>query len=152
MLGIYILITIFSQLSAGNLWLDAQPPTKIMASVEKLNGLTEGAEVISEGKVVGKVTAITGEDSGRQFEVDLEISSKYSRFLKDGTVALILPKLTSQKELSTSVVKLLVPPTSDLTADTLKDGQSIIGYSSFVEFWSADFSKEGQKSNLFQAS
>ncbi len=146
MIGIYLLVNIFAQLSPFTAWIDTvSGPTQIEVSFDRLNGIKLGAPVLANGQLVGKVTKIIAEDEDadavqvkdakdhKSFSVEVTMAARHRSALKDGTVALIAAPLSVSRNKPEAVLELFRPLKD--TATPLKVGSKIPGFASFEEFW-----------------
>ena len=159
MIGIYFLVSILTQFAPQNLWLLDQSPSEISVEFQDIKNMKIGAAVLAEGELIGSVseintldksstglpTAALGKDS---FEVKIKIAPHHRALLKRGTIALIKTPYSISRSTPEIVVELLIP--QNASSPNLRDGEILVGYSSFEEFWSADFSKRGIDNNAFQ--
>jgi len=131
-------------------------PDYLSVSFEKLNGVKVGAAVVTEGQLVGAVSDIRIPESSEsktsitRYEVLLKITPRHRQLIRKGTVALIASQLTAMNTQPETVVELLVPRSERLPV--LRSGEKILGYSSYEEFWSSDFTKLGMEASLFHPS
>ncbi|MCB0322801.1 MAG: hypothetical protein KDD69_04475 [Bdellovibrionales bacterium] len=164
MIGIYLLVTLFTQFSPQHLWVVESGPTEVSVEFEQLNGIKIGSPVLAEGQLIGNVSRISPIPFGRRgsatvtgitlkgpkdeaFVVSVKIAPHHRGLLRKGTVALIKSPLSTSRVAPEAVVELLLPVGH--SEPVLKDGASIVGYSSFEEFWSADFSARGVEAGVF---
>ncbi len=143
MIGIYLLVNIFAQLSPFTAWIDTvSGPTQIEVSFDRLNGIKLGAPVLANGQLVGKVTKIIAEDEEadavqakdhKSFSVEVTLAARHRSALKDGTVALIAAPLSVSRNKPEAVLELFRPLKD--TTTPLKVGSKIPGFASFEEFW-----------------
>ena len=143
MIGIYLLVNIFAQLSPFTAWIDTvSGPTQIEVSFDRLNGIKLGAPVLSDGQLVGKVTKIIAEEEDtalqakdhKSFSVEVTLAARHRSTLRDGTVALIAAPLSVKRNKPEAVLELFRPLKN--TTAPLKVGSKIPGFASFEEFWS----------------
>lgn len=144
MIGVYLLVTIFAQLSPFTAWIDtASGPTQIEVSFDRLNGIKLGAPVLADGQLVGKVTKIVAEGEEEEaaqtkdhktFSVEVTLAARHRSALKDGTVALIAAPISVARNKPEAVLELFRPLND--TTTPLKVGTKIPGFASFEEFWS----------------
>ena len=143
MIGIYLLVNIFAQLSPFTAWIDTvSGPTQIEVSFDRLNGIKLGAPVLSDGQLVGKVTKIIAEEEEaslqakdhKSFSVEVTLAARHRSTLRDGTVALIAAPLSVKRNKPEAVLELFRPLKN--TTAPLKVGSKIPGFASFEEFWS----------------
>jgi len=147
MIGIYVLLTLFSRIQAPDLSgaltaaLEAQAePMVLSASFSELHGIGVGTSVLSNGEAVGKVTSVEAVSLGRGrerrkeglFNLKLMIRPGYGGGLQEGTVALISAPRIGKKRAAEPVVELLCPRSS---ATPLRNGTSIRGFESIEKFW-----------------
>ena len=180
MLGIYLLVSIFTQLTPQNLLAlesvvpvvnsipkeaDAArlaPGEEIAIEFRSLNGLKVGSAVLYEGKLVGEVSAIsahrnsvTGIDmsdpQAQAFEVKARLTQEGVR-LKYGAVALIKAPFSPLQKSPKAVVEFLQPLDSVRNTPSKQMLRTLVGYSSFHEFWTADLSRRGIDERSFQLS
>ena len=152
MLSIYILSQLLYLLSPQHVAplftdeiLPHQQAQTITVSFDQLDCVVVGNPVLSQGVQVGSVASVNAENG--KFNVVLEL--KNSLQLSSDTVALIQYPLSNVAESSRTVVELL-PPNNGLKQKTLVKGESLVGYSSFEAFWSADLKKKGVAPGAFR--
>ncbi len=128
-----------------------------------------GSPVIAEGELIGNVSAIapiatdtlpsTGTTSGATsglneklggYAVQLKIAPRHRVLLRKGTIALIKTPFSTTRRSPETVLELFIP--HDMNSPALSEGATLVGYSSFEEFWSADFSARGIANDAFQLS
>jgi hypothetical protein len=140
MLGICLLVTMFSQLSAQNLLFTPAKPVQLNVSFPELNGVKIGSPVVLEGKTIGSVSRILDRHARvrpARFNVEVRIDSLHSVSIRKGTIALIASHLTSGKGSKAPVVELIAPAGNIErgVSSLLSDGAAILGFSSYEEFW-----------------
>lgn len=161
MIGIYLLVTLFTQLAPQNLWMMESGPAEVAVEFENISGLKIGSAVLAEGRLIGNVASIapisdstTGiklaSDDSRAYRVGVKLSPHHRTLIRRGTIALIKSPLSTARVAPEAVIELLIP--SDQGAPMLESGERIVGYSSFEEFWSADFSARGLSASSFELS
>lgn len=159
MIGIYLLVTIFTQLSPQDFWLAPNNgPTELSVKFEKIPGIKVGTPVLAEGQLVGSVVKISSANSSaddnkevkvtqvadnsvkssQAYRLQVKIAPRHRALLRKGTIALIASPLSTARVQPESVVELLIPINS---APVLKEGEAIKGFSSYEEFWSAGIGK-----------
>ena len=141
MLRIYLIVSIFSQFfpadSARNSWSEIVGnlgPSQISVSFQEHPEINVGSPVLAEGQLIGKVNSINPAGTGT-FSVEVKIAPNQRMLLRQGTIALISSPLSASRLAPETVVELLLP--SDTAAPVLAEGETIVGYSSFEQFWSA---------------
>jgi hypothetical protein len=152
MIGIYVLITFFSQMHSLQLELpdingtvaalleEAAEPMILSTSFAELRGIGVGTSVLSDGERVGRVTAVEPLTLGRGsekrraglFSLKLSIQPRYSETLQEGTVALISAPRVGKRQAAEPVVELLSPRA---VRPRLRSGTSIRGFESIEKFW-----------------
>ena len=147
MLGIYLLVTLFCQLSSESLFLAFESgPGQVAVDFQQLNGITVGTPVIADGQLIGSVARIVSpDDKGKDaaakqdaasvsaYTVQLKIAPTHRGLLRRGTVGLITAPVSTFKTSPETVVELILP--SKAASPLLKEGDKITGYSSFTDFW-----------------
>ncbi len=150
MIGIYLLVSIFTQFPSTFVWgspftFPSIPveETKIEISVtfDQLNGLTIGSPVLVNGHQVGTVSRIDyatveGENTEPQsYNVALNISAASEAALLTDSVALQASPMSASRLDPETVVELVSLPGA--TGRALNGGETLTGYSSLEQFWSA---------------
>lgn len=156
MIGIAFLISIFTQFAPQNVWHIQEGPAELSVEFQEINTIKVGSAVIAEGELIGNVSSIspiaataTGLDQENGgYAVRLKITPHHRAILRKGTVALIKTPFSTTRKNPETVLELLIP--HDVTSPALIEGDTLVGYSSFQEFWSADFSKRGIDNNAFK--
>lgn len=157
MVAVYMLLSIFSQLSLDGINRDTLKVTAISAvaapvsathkstkscdlavKLDKLNGIRPGSPVVASGKLIGTVESIVSpEQEGRRadcrYEVSIDLTDGSHPALREGTVALVSSPMTPKDSTPDVVVELMVPERGSI----LPVGARIQGFSSFEHFWSA---------------
>ena len=163
MVGIYLLVAVFTQFSPSNLNIFpalSAGPSEVAVEFDELNGIRLGSAVIAEGQLIGVVSNISSvgselssenqPDLGNNptsYQLTVRIAPSYRNLLRRGTVALIASPLSRTRVRPETVVEFMLPlPPQPI----LKNGESIVGYSSYREFWSADLTKAGLQKDAFQ--
>ena len=144
MLGIYLLVTLVTQLAPYNLYasLGSAEPAAVSIDFVKLNGLRVGSPVLVEGRPAGSVSRIdvhacaNGSADTSCYRVEAKIVPREQHSLLKGTVALITSPLTPEHPRFETVVELLVPKRQVFAK--IEKSECLVGYSSFAEFWASD--------------
>ena len=153
MIGIYLLVTLFSQFSTQSLTAAftnqaqaaEQAPQVVSVSFTEVKGIQVGAPVVAKGQLIGNVTRITPKrksdvaldakgNSKSGFFVEVAVSPVYRAAIRRSTVALLANPLNSSDKPKT-VLEFLTPPSDDNAPLTTDD--KIQGFSSYEEFWSS---------------
>ncbi len=149
MIGIYLLVTIFSQLTtlspvAGtSIWnlpsllTPADQSLEVQVAFDELNGLHVGSPVIVDGKRVGVVANILQSEEGDNtpYQVSLTIAQSAAFSLGSESIALQASPMSVSRLKPETVVELVSLP-GEKGID-LKGGEHLSGFSSLEEFWSA---------------
>jgi hypothetical protein len=171
MIGIYLLITIFGQISSQNPLLAPDlGPAEVTVAFQKLSGISVGTPVVAEGELIGTVSSVSSTNkraeaagsaasekntvsdasnpgnSSPPYEVHVKIAPRHRNLIRHGTVALIASPLSTTRVQLETVVELLIPTSAD--SPLHQDGDLIRGYSSYEEFWSAGVNGKGQRPAL----
>lgn len=152
MIGIYLLVTIFTQFSPQNLWM-VEAPAEISVEFERLNGVQIGAPVLVDGQLIGSVSSIVNKESATQagitsVSVQLKIAPRHRTLVRRGTIALLKHPMSTSRVHAETVLELLLPNSPN--QPLLGQNDAIVGYSSFEEFWSADFTRRGIDEHAFE--
>ena len=149
MIGIYLLVTLFSQFSTQSLTSaftnQTQTPQVVSVSFTEVKGIQVGAPVVAKGQLIGNVTRITPKrksdvaldakgNSKSGFFVEVAVSPVFRAAIRRSTVALLANPLNSSDKPKT-VLEFLTPPSDDNAPLTTDD--KIQGFSSYEEFWSS---------------
>ena len=147
MIGIYLLVTIFSQLcpitqfASSSIWsvptlLTSTPEEslEIQVAFDELNGLRIGSPVLVDGKRVGTVASISQPEEGA-YEISLTITQGAAFTLGTESDALQTSPMSVSRLRPETVVELLSLP-GDKGID-LNGGERLAGFSSLEKFWSA---------------
>ena len=149
MIGIYLLVTLFSQFSTQSLTSaftnQSQTPQVVSVSFTEVKGIQVGAPVVAKGQLIGNVTRITPKrksdvaldakgNSKSGFFVEVAVSPVFRAAIRRSTVALLANPLNSSDKPKT-VLEFLTPPSDDNSPLTTDD--KIQGFSSYEEFWSS---------------
>ncbi len=149
MIGIYLLVTLFSQFSTQSLTSaftnQTQTPQVVSVSFTEVKGIQVGAPVVAKGQLIGNVTRITPKrksdvaldakgNSKSGFFVEVAVSPVFRAAIRRSTVALLANPLNSSDKPKT-VLEFLTPPSDDNSPLTTDD--KIQGFSSYEEFWSS---------------
>ena len=150
MIGIYLLVSIFVQLSPiSNGISTAQfasffsndvttDPVEFALAFDELNGLRVGTPVLLDGRQVGRVTAIKGEekeDAAATFHVSVQVESRFGSSVRRGTIGLQAAPMSASRLKPETVVELLAMPGAN--GAMLSGGETLTGFSSLEKFWSA---------------
>ena len=141
MIGIYLLVTIFSQFSPHSLYASLMGgPAAVNIDFEKIGSVRVGSPVLVRGELAGTVTSISDSSVGRSnhnISISVDIVPTHRTQLREGTVALITsPASKKSADPSITAVELLVP-SKDKESTLLDSGATIKGFASFEEFWSS---------------
>jgi hypothetical protein len=149
MICIYLLVTLITQFSTQNLYaaLDVGA-SEVSIEFQQLNGVTLGAPVLVEGRLVGVVASITtvehqhSKQEGLQerYNIKVKIAPGNRSQLRAGTIGLITSPVTPFSSKSETVVELITP--TNVKTKVLQHGELIVGYSSLTEFWSAEHARD----------
>ena len=148
MIGIYLLVTIFTQLSPNDLiFASLNGPAQVSVKFERIPGIKVGSPVLNEGQLIGTVMSINRAATNRKenaaakagqkeqpCSLKVQIEPRHRSLLRKGTIALIASPLSNARVQTAPVVELLVPV---INAPALQEGEVIRGYASYEEFWSA---------------
>lgn len=147
MIGIYLLVSIFTQLcptlqfAGSSLWatpFSLAPASTLQVEVNfgELNGLKIGSPVLVDGRRAGKVASISQENEGEgDYHVSLVISSGATDTIGSQSVALQAAPMSISRTKPETVVELVSLPGSK--GDDLKGGEHLSGFSSLEEFWTS---------------
>ena len=115
---------------------------EIAVQFNKANVISVGAPVVAEGELIGAVSSISSiENKAEQklnkesCEVKVKIAPRHRELIRRGTVALIASPVSTARVRLETVIELLLPRSHD--APALREGDSIVGYSSYEDYWSA---------------
>ncbi len=135
MIAIYLLVTVFIQLSPYNLVASiGTAPEQVVVQLSEVHDLKVGSPVVLDGKLVGSIERIAPKVAEPNYEVLLEINAISHAQLREGTVA-IVTALVGQLQ-SATILELIVP--DDSGHRPLQPGTRLIGYPSFSDLWQAD--------------
>ena len=159
MLGLFFYVSVFAQIGSQVIaFFPVKGPSEIEVEFEKLSGIAIGAPVLAEGQLVGNVSEIQVQtpevgsgaalaDKYRAnnpfYTVKVKIAPPHRNLLRQGTIALLLSPISATRSRPETVVELLFPGVNS-KLPVLQDGDRIIGFSSYEDFWSADFTKRSQ--------
>lgn len=145
MIGIYLLVALVSFFSPSSIPASfTSGPSHVAVQFEKLNGVKVGAPVLVEGQLIGTVSEISSVDrEPTGYVVLVKIEPAHRALIRQGTVGLITSPLSTQRVRPETVIEFLVPTSA--AKPLLRDGESIDGFSSLVEFWSS-----GTSQHLFE--
>lgn len=158
MVGIYALITIFTQFWApialpitaslpsisddsSAISSDEIPSDYTLSAVElavqNLGGVQIGSPVVLSGDVIGSVSEIRKPRSqSGTFRITLKLEDLGERDLRDGAIGIITSPISRLNVAPTTVVELVNPRDAD-QRDRLRDGCRLPGFSSLSEFWAS---------------
>ena len=146
MIGIYLLVSIFTQFPSTFVWGSPfsfpsipveDKKVEISVTFDQLNGLTIGSPVLVNGHQVGSVSRIDYGDSAeaQSFNVAMTISSISDATVVSDSVALQASPMSASRLDPETVVELVSLPGAKGRA--LEGGETLTGFSSLEQFWSA---------------
>lgn len=146
MIGIYLLVTIFSQFAPVSqfvnnwAWDAASKPTagetlSLHITFDRLNDLKIGSPVIVDGRQVGEVSEITApEDTAAgHFSVSLNVTGPNTSLLGTESIALQAAPMSASRTKAETVVELVSLPGQK--GRQLQGGEELSGFSSIEKFW-----------------
>jgi len=156
MIGIYLLISIITQFPSTFVWGSPfsypsipmeDKKVEISVTFDQLNGLTIGSPVLVNGHQVGEVSRIDFHDAAEteSFNVAMTISSVSDASVLTDSVALQASPMSASRLDPKTVVELVSMPGAKGRA--LEGGETLTGFSSLEQFWSAGVSSTKTRSS-----
>jgi len=147
MIGIYLLVTIFSQFAPVSqfvnnwAWDAAMRPAPVeslalQVNFDRINDLKIGSPVLVDGRQVGQVSEIKiPEDStAGEYSVSLSVSVPQGSGVGSDSIALQAAPMSASRTRAETVVELVSLPGEK--GRDLKGGERLAGFSSIERFWS----------------
>lgn len=151
MIGIYLLVSIFVQLSPlttqmttqianGFGWNNPVEPVELAIAFDELNGVRIGTPVVLDGRQVGRVTSIQLPDEANPgYQVSVEVSSQLGGTLNSNTIGLQALPMSASRAKPEMVVELLSMPGT--SGAKVAGGEVLTGFSSLEKFWRGSSSR-----------